>query len=368
MILRIVAAAGAAFMLAGAAVADEPQLYEQLGYANAIDENCGFMPYVEHVVLADLAWQALSESPAYKTAHDNNDSTFEPKFNAQQMTRAKALGCTDPVAAGTVQAYRGAIIAALGVAVAETNLRSQQESSDPWGLDDFGPTAQDVTDARRLDGYIHGLLSADDYQKLGPYATQQAQKNITDDPTGISTRWSTYIYNVDYEARAEQDKALLVAGPSPWQRYRMQDGKIAFTQRIGVITDNYDAFIYFAVRDGQVYAGALAKDGGPVDGLTGLRIYLRKAGGPLKPGETAKFWDDHWRSLATAYDLTPSPLIMFGAKMYQVPKAALDAMKGLGDDSGELTIVRGSDDNADAYSTARAEFNTQAVVTALALQ
>lgn len=373
MILKSLTAAAALVLAmgAGAAAADTP--YEAMVYAEAIDENCGFMPYIEHYVLSDLAWQAVEDSSLNATALKMGDKDAVPNLYQQQKDKAKALGCTDPVAVGTVQTFRGQVISELAIAVVTANLRYQRANGDASAdsLFDFSsmytaPSDDEMNDARRVDGYIQGLLSADDYQKLGPYATQVAQQRLEADKTDSDGHWSVYLYNVDYQARAEQDHAALVAGPSPWQRYKTQDGKVALTQRTASF-GAFSAFVYMVVRDGQVSAAAHAMDAENADAVKGLRLYLRKTGAPATKNDLPLSWDASWRANATAFDMTATNDKMFGgATVYTLPAPAIAALKALTpDEEVEVAIVGADGDGQSLSGTSRARFRVKDILAAL---
>jgi hypothetical protein len=370
LIFAAMAAHAQAQSAPGTPAAAPPQ-YEQLAFAEAVDESCGFLPYIEHEVLSDLAYAAVDSSPMASAAAKNGDSDAVSDFYKAQEAKAKSTPCTEQAGQGIIVPVRGEIAMELAIAVATANLRYQKANTAPSMDNLFSATYYSAPDddtmrsAQMVDGYLQQLWGAS-YATLAPRALATAQSRMDADLEDQDSRWSRYLYGVDYQARAQRDGAALVAGPHPWQRYRTPDGKVALTQRTASFGKFGSAFVYLAVRDGQVSASSLEIHKDTFDALTGIRLYIRKPDAPATKNDLPLLWDASWRANARGFDMTATADRMFGGTVYRLPQAGLDALKALPpDDEVEIAVVTGDYDGTDMAGTSRARFTVKDILSGL---
>lgn len=356
-------ALAAAALLAGQAHAAER--YEQLAAAEALDETCGYLPYVEHQALGYLTSDAVEFSNMASTAQKMGSNAVADFYKAQKAN-AQATACTPENGNAVVLPVRGDVLMELAVA-ASTAVQLDQKAREPqvdaFGLPTFGfstaqpLSAEDIEDANKLANYVAGVVGANNAQAFFAQANQTAANRIADDPDGQEYRWSLLIYDVDYQARAELDKKALLGGPYPWQRLRDASGD-TLSQRKASFGHGYSGFVYLMVKDGKVYASAHETRKGAIAGQTGLRLYIRKPDAPSTVNDLPLSWNASWRGQARSFDLTPASGTAFGGALYAVPPEAVTAMLTLKDnDSAEIAIVQGTEDQADMNGSSRSAFD-----------
>lgn len=351
-----------------AAPARATEHYEDLALADALDEKCGFLPYIEHEVLGSLTDQAVSLSNMASTALKMGDDSVADFYKAQKA-KAAATDCTQENGTAIVAPLRGEILTELLVAAStaiQLDEKARTPSPDIFSLNLTVPPSQDqLVAAQLVANYVAGQLGAN-AQGYFDRAIQIAANRIANDPDGEDYQWSVILYGVDYQARAEADKRHLVAGPYPWQTLKADDYQ-ALSQRKASFGKGYSAFLYLIVRDGAVYVSAHEMDKGAIAGQTGLRVYVRKPEAPTNKDGLPLIWDASWRSQARAFDLGPvSGETAFGGALYRLPPEAVAAIQALNDDDRiEVAIVQGAEDQAGSGGSSRSTFDVGPVRSAL---
>lgn len=374
------AALMAATLMAGTATAQAPvtgtvkvpagaptERYEQLALALAYDEKCGFLPYLEHQALGHVAWTYMEMSSFYGMTRKMNDQTALTKFYEKQTAAAAALACDGPTAQRVLVPFRYDTVLELAVAAATVEVRKASNSiTDPWNNNLFDvapPSADEEKRAAMVKGMVlkmWGQNAEASWKRAVEIATQRNR----DKPN--ATEWSQLLYMVDYQARAERDRHLLVGAPRPWQRLRSADGKLSPTQRRATFGGFGSAFVYLTVRDGQVLASSHIMDTDAFATLTGLRLYIRKPATPTMKGGLPITWDATWRSQAQGFDMVATPDTLYGGKVYKAPPAAIAALKALNDDDEiEVAVVQGADDQASKGGSSRTTFKIKGIKSVL---
>jgi hypothetical protein len=376
----IFAAAMMTAVLAGSAMAQAPvtgtvkvpdgpksERYEQLALAEAYDEKCGFLPYIEHQALSNVAWTWLEISSFYGATQKMSDRDALPKFYEKQTAAAAALACDGPTAQKVLIPFRYDTVLELAVAAATVEVRTQSNSiTDPFNTTSpiTPPTADETKSALLLKAFVLKLWGTN-AEAGWKRALEIAEQRRRDKPN--ASEWSQLLYMVDYQGRAERDKALLVAGPRPWERLRSAAGKMAFTQRRATFGSFGSAFVYLTVRDGQVLASGHKMGVNDFPGLTGLRLFVRKPATPTTKNSLPITWDATWRTQAQGFDMVATTETLYGGTVYKASPAALTALKALNEeDEVEVAVVRGDDDQAAKGGSSRTTFKVKGLKAILA--
>lgn len=363
-----------AAMFALAAPAHATERYETLAAAYALDEKCGFLTYLEHEALDNLATEAVDLSNLSAQAQKMGDDSLS-KFYKAQADKAAATACTQENGTAIVAPVRGETLMELAVAAytaVELDQKAKAPQVDEFGLPTFTyntiipPSAGQLEDANKIGNYVASALGPDNTPAFMARAHDLAANRIGGDPEGKDTRWSLLLYDVDYQARAELDKKSLVGAQYPWQRLRDAAGD-TLVQRRGTFGHGYNGFVYLMVKDGAVTVSAQEDRKGPIAGQTGMRLYIRKPDAPTNGTDNLPLtWSAAWRSQARAFDLKPAAGTAFGGPVYTIPPEALAALQALNDDDRvEIAIVQGTEDQAAMYGSSRCTFDIGPIKEAL---
>lgn len=359
--------AAAATPATPAAPAAKVERYEQLALAQAIDEKCGFLPFLEHKALDNIAWDAMAASTFKAMSDKMNKPEILTKFYDQQDAKAAAMPCTPQTAQTHIVPVRSDVVNELAIAVAmvEVKKKLSEPATNGWNAPTVSaPTADDIKAAQQLQGYVQHLWGANAPANW-QWALRAAQTRLNTRPNDSAS--SQILYMVDYQARAERDKLALVAAPGSWQRVNGAEGKTALTQRRGMFGGFGSGFVYLTVRDGQILASGHKSGVDDLTGLTGFRVFIRKPETPTLNKEKLPItWDAAWRSQAQSFDMTATPEKLYGGTVYKAAPAAMAALKALNeDDEIEVAPIIGGNDQAAGGGTMRPTFKVRGLKAAL---